>query len=526
MKKILLVFLIIFLTIITAVPAQGAISLSNFGKVRIYQREFTDISSSAWYYPGVRGVYEYGLMDGKNAGLFDPTGTITIAETIKIAATLHKCYFTGTVDFAYTSPWYAPYVEYALANGIPAGAYRNLNAAATRSDFAVIIAGALPDEAITPLNNIADGAIPDVFESYSYGQAVYKLYRAGILTGSDDKGTYYPGRTLTRAEAASAILRIADADIREQFPLTVEFSAEQIYEKASPAVFFVEILDDDGTVLKTGSGFFISGSGLAITNYHVIVGSEKVRITTDDGKVFDVAGVYDYNWKMDAALLQIDGEEFPFLELADPSKLLTGATVYALGSPLGLQASFSRGIVSQALREIEGGVFIQLDAAISSGSSGGALLDTSGRVVGVTCATMIGAQNINLAVPIDFFSGLSFNSYVPLKSILIPVTYYSDHYPAPDFGAFFDVYPFTVDSSFDEISYSYKLSDLPGDADDIDDIIDEYTHLVEQNFFEYTGYLTRKGTEYVRYYNSIHDIGLMFGKDVVKKRECFTVTIY
>ncbi|MCL2152637.1 MAG: trypsin-like peptidase domain-containing protein [Oscillospiraceae bacterium] len=521
-KRIFLALLSVFVLLSASVPALGAASLSNFSKSRAYRGEFSDVPLSAWFYTSVRGAYEYGIFDGKDRSIFDPNGTLTIAETVKIAAILHKCYHTGETDFESASPWYAPYVEYALENDIPIGAYRNLSVAATRSDFASIIAGAMPEEAITPINRVTDGSIPDVFESYSYGQAVYMLYRAGVLTGSDDNGAFYPGRTLTRAEASAIVLRIVDAGARKQFSLSTELTAEQIYKKASPAVFYIEIMDDDGRGLKAGSGFFISETGIAITNYHVIIGAKKARVTTDDGKVYDVAGVYDYDWKMDAALIQVKGEGFPFLELADSSKLLTGATVYALGSPLGLQASFSRGIVSQASRELDGNEFIQLDAAISSGSSGGALLNSSGMVVGVTSASMLGAQNINLAVPISFFSELSNESFAPLESILIPTPYYVSHYPAPDFGAFFDVYPFSIDPSFGEVTYSYKLSDLQGDADSI---IDEYTHLVEQNLFDQSGYLTRKGTTYTRYYNPIHDVLLMFGKDVVKKQECFIVIV-
>ena len=525
-KRIILLLLIVALTLLLSAPALSAESLSNFSRSRTYHGDFSDISLSAWYYQGVRGAFEYGLMDGKGSGVFDPSGALTIAETIKIAANLHKCYHTGSMDFAPGTPWYAPYVGYALENGIIAGAYRNIDAAASRSDFASIIAGAVPDEALTPINRIADGAIPDVFESYSYGQAVYKLYRAGVLTGSDSDGTFFPGRTLTRAEAASIVMRVVDADKRAPVTLKAVLTAEEIYKKASPAVFFIEILDSDGKVMKTGSGFFISESGLAITNYHVVIGAKKMRITTDDGKTYDAVGIYDYDWKRDSALVQIDGTGFPYLESADSSKLLTGATVYALGSPLGLQASFSRGIVSQALREVEGDEFIQLDAAISSGSSGGALLDTSGSVVGVTCATMLGAQNINLAVPINYFTKLSLEKYVPLESILIPTPYYKNYYPAPDFGAYFDVDVFNTDTSWNswgDVTYSYRLSDMQGDPDEM---IAEFTHLVEQNLFDLEGYYTKGDVTYTRYYNYKYDIMLMFGKDVVRKHECFSVSLY
>jgi len=461
-------------------------------------------------------------MDGKSNSSFDPLGSLTIAETIKIAASLHKGYHTGSMDFVSDSPWYAPYVEYALKNGIPIGAYRNLNVAATRSDFAVIIAGSLPDEAIAPINRIADGAIPDVWESYSYGQAVYKLYRAGILTGSDKEGTFFPGRTLSRAEAATLIMRIVDADTRASLSIAAELTGEQIYELASPAVFFIEVFDSDEKTIKSGSGFFICESGLAVTNYHVVVGASSMKITTDDGEVYDVIGIYDYNWKKDSALIQIDGSGFHYLELADSAKLQTGATVYALGSPLGLQASFSRGIVSRALREIEGSEYIQLDAAISSGSSGGALLDTSGRAVGVTNATAVGAQNINLAVPINFYSELCRANHVPVESILIKTSYYKNYHPAPDFGAFFNTKVYYEDTLRRGTKYAYRTVDLPGDAVRV---IDEYKHLLEQNLFGLYGHLTDDGIVFDMYYNMRYDVTVTIGVEEIKGRECVTVAL-
>ena len=521
-KRLTTIALAICLAMLLTLPAFGAMSLSNFDKIRTYQDEYTDVPPDVWYFDAVRSVYERGIMGGKGAGVFDPAGTLTIAETIALASILHKGYHTGDMSFAPDTPWYKPYVDYALSNGIPADAYRNLDASATRADFAVIISSALPDEALTPINRVADGAIPDVFESYSYGQAVYRLYRAGILTGSDSAGTYFPGRTLRRSDAAVIIARIVDADTRETLFLAVELTGEQIYKKASPAVFFVEVFDEDGELVKTGSGFFISESGLAVTNYHVIIGAHSILITTDSGEVRRVAGVYDYNWKMDTALIQIEGKGFPYLELADSSRLHTGATVYTLGSPLGLQASFTRGIISQSLREIEGTEYIQLDAPISSGSSGGALLDTACRAVGVTSATMTASQNINLAVPINFYSELSRESYLPPASILIPTSYYAGHYPAPDFGAFFNIRTYNTSSSRGSVTYSYLVSDLPGGADDI---IDEYSHLVEQNLFTRAGYISQDGGDFRMFYNSRHDIILSIGVEQIRNHECVTVKL-
>ena len=523
MKKRLIGILLVFcMSLSLAIPALGAASLSNFEAHRQYRDRFSDVSRDAWYYDGVRGAFEYGVIDGKSADIFDPSGSLTIAEAIKLASGIHKGYHTGSMDFEPGSPWYAPFVEYALEKGIIADAYRNYNAAATRSDFATIIAGALPEEAVTPINRIENGVIPDVLEHYSYGASVYNLYRAGVLTGSDDNGTFYPGRTLSRAEAATIVMRLLQANTRQSLSLANPLTAEQIYKLASPAVFFVEIFDEDGESVKTGSGFFISSSGLAVTNYHVVIGAKSAKITMDNGDIHDIAGIYDYNWKNDIALIRINVDNVPYLECADSSNIQTGATVYTLGSPLGLHASFSRGIVSQALREIEGVSYIQLDAPISSGSSGGALLDSVGRVIGVTSATAVGAQNINLAMPINLIDDLSRDSHVPLTSILIKTDYYADHYPAPDFGAFFGVKVFFSERSRGGMTYSYLLSDLRGDADEV---IDEYIHLVEQNLFVHTGYYTSNGIEYKMYYNSYHDVMITCGTDVVNNRDCYSITI-
>ena len=521
-KRLISLFLAICMALCLTIPAAGTASLSNFEPIRSYRNQFSDVPQDAWYYSGVSRVYEYGVMDGKSDGIFDPSGSLTIAESIKLAAVMHKSYYAGSADFEPGSPWYSPYVDYALEQGIIAGAYRNYNAAATRADFAIIISGALPDEAVTPINRVENGTIPDVYEHYSYGPAVYKLYRAGVLAGSDSIGTFYPGRTLSRAEAATIVMRLLQADMRQTISLANPLTAEEIYKLASPAVFYVEVFDKEGESLKTGSGFFISSSGLAVTNYHVVIGGYSAKITMDNDEIYDIAGIYDYNWKDDLALIRIDVDNVQYLECADSSKIQTGATVYTLGSPLGLYASFSRGIVSQALREIEGVEYIQLDAPISSGSSGGALLDSSGRVIGVTSATAIGAQNINLAMPINLIESLSSIDYVPLASILIKTEYYAGYYPAPDFGSYFGISAYVSERERGGMTYSYLLSDLKGNAEDV---IDEYTHLIEQNLFTHTGYHTIDDVEYKVYYNPYDDVMITCGTDVVNGKDCFTIMV-
>jgi len=94
--------------------------------------------------------------------------------------------------------------------------------------------------------------------------------------------------------------------------------------------------------------------------------------------------------------------------------------------------------------------------------------------------------------------------------------------PAPDFGAFFGVRAFNTETARGGTSYSYRVADLPKD---IDDIIAEYRHLVEQNLFEHTGYITRDDNSFAMFYNSRHGVMLSFGVEMVRNRECFTVTV-
>ncbi|MCL2200700.1 MAG: trypsin-like peptidase domain-containing protein [Oscillospiraceae bacterium] len=520
-NKSVALILALCLALALAVPALGAASFSNFERIRVYDNSFADVPSSAWFHDGVRDAYEHGIMIGRAEGVFEPHGRLTIAETFRIASTIHRLFHTGSDAFSGGTTWYAPYVDYARRNGIPVRAFRNFNAYITRSDFAVIMAGALPDEALTPINRISDGGIPDVMERFSYGQSVYMLYRAGVLIGSDAEGTFFPGRTMTRAEAATIVARMIDAELRIPMTLDVPLTAEQVYEKVSPAVFFIEVLDAEAEVIKTGSGFFISESGMALTNQHVVVGAHALRVTLYDGEVLYSSGLFDVNRRNDTALIQIPGNGFPYLEISDTAPR-TGATVFALGSPLGLQASFSRGIVSQALREVDGMTFIQLDAAISTGSSGGALIDAYGRAVGVTTATMIGAQNINLAVPIELFMELSAESYDSFDSLIVDVAFFEDFFPAPDFGAHFGVRPWNTGPGQGGRSFSYRVEDLPRP---VEDVIEEYIDLVEQNLFERMGDMIVSGNLLMRFYNPWHDVILSFGPDVIDGVEVITVNV-
>ena len=193
--------------------------LANFVTVNSYtQGQFLDVKSNDWFSANVARAYELGLMKGKGDS-FAPTGKLTLAEAITMASRLHSIYTTGTENFIQGNVWYQTYVDYAKSNGIISGDFENYNAAATRSQFAAIFAASMPQDAFKEINSISDNAIPDVKSDAAFADAIYTLYRAGILSGSDAKGTFLPASSISRAAAAAIITRMADTGLRKQVTL-------------------------------------------------------------------------------------------------------------------------------------------------------------------------------------------------------------------------------------------------------------------------------------------------------------------
>jgi serine protease Do len=143
-----------------------------------------------------------------------------------------------------------------------------------------------------------------------------------------------------------------------------------------------------GQVTGQGSGFFISPDGYAVTNNHVVDGADKVEVTTDDGKVYK-AKVIGTDPRTDVALIKVEGgSNFPFAKLSD-SKPRIGDWVLAVGNPFGLGGTVTAGIVSASGRDIGNGPyddFIQIDAPVNKGNSGGPAFNTEGEVMGVNTA--------------------------------------------------------------------------------------------------------------------------------------------
>jgi serine protease Do len=143
-----------------------------------------------------------------------------------------------------------------------------------------------------------------------------------------------------------------------------------------------------GVVTGQGSGFFISADGYAVTNNHVVDGADKVEVTTDDGKTYK-AKVIGTDARTDLALIKIEGgSNFPFTKLSE-TKPRIGDWVLAVGNPFGLGGTVTAGIVSASGRDIGNGPyddFIQIDAPVNKGNSGGPAFNTEGEVIGVNTA--------------------------------------------------------------------------------------------------------------------------------------------
>jgi serine protease Do len=164
--------------------------------------------------------------------------------------------------------------------------------------------------------------------------------------------------------------------------------------------------DGGRKVSGTGTGFFITADGYILTNNHVVGNSLKIKITDIDGKEYTAKRV-GTDPKTDLALLKIKGDNFPFIELGNSDRLEVGEWVLAIGNPLGQDLSVTSGIVSAKGRRLSGlevdyQNFIQTDASINQGNSGGPLINLSGKAIGINSAilsTSGGSIGIGFAIP-------------------------------------------------------------------------------------------------------------------------------
>ena len=150
---------------------------------------------------------------------------------------------------------------------------------------------------------------------------------------------------------------------------------------------------------SAGSGFAI-GENTIVTNAHVIANQNDITIYGYDGETYR-ASVYLIDASFDIAVLSVDGGEFSPLKIGDSDSIKAGDDIYAIGAPKSLDYTLTKGVVSNKSRKFGNYTYIQIDAAINSGNSGGPLLNSKGQVIGVNSMKMSDAEGIGLSIPIS-----------------------------------------------------------------------------------------------------------------------------
>lgn len=487
MKKRLCSLLLAAVLLLGLVPSAFA-GFENFAAQAVYNPgQFTDVAEDAWYADNVRAAYEYGLINGQSATRFAPDSSLTVAEAVKLAACLHSIYHTGSANFTASDLWYRTYVDYALQNGILTAERSDYTKPATRAVFASVLAAALPSEALTAINTIADGAIPDVSSSASYADAVYLLYRAGVLTGSDTAGRFRPSSTIKRSEAAAIVTRMADPSLRCTVTLENQavLTADEIYARCMPAVFKLYSYDARGNLLSKGSGVVISANGDAVTCGHIANGVSRLVAEMYDGTKREVS-IYDIDADADMSHIRVVGSNLPYLETSlDVQK---GDTVYALGYPGGGSAKVTSGTVTNPENHDYLTTLIESTASVVSGNSGGALVDGQGRLVGITVSSR-SSGSPSFSVPISVLETMESTTAVS------PAVYTSTHlpdssrcyaklYPVPDFGKVTGVSLLGSTKDRGTTCFYYRLSDMTGDGSA--QLLQYYAALNENTFYQFS----------------------------------------
>ncbi|WP_303841717.1 S1C family serine protease [Selenomonas ruminantium] len=181
--------------------------------------------------------------------------------------------------------------------------------------------------------------------------------------------------------------------------LGLYYGTGAVVKNKAGSVYYLEAYDARNNFLASGSGFVIGNGYDLATNFHVIEGASYIyAVSADEQEEILLETVKAYDKSSDLAVLHssVSFNAKPLI-LANSDKVRQGDRIYAIGYPLGLSNTLSDGIVSARYADL-GVDYLQITAAISPGSSGGALLNSRGQVVGVVCAYYDGGQNLNVAI--------------------------------------------------------------------------------------------------------------------------------
>ena len=392
-KRILAIFLTVVLTL-TVLPVPGASAAA-----------ITPVEAA-------NALNSYGLFRGTDKGYeLDRQPTRQEALVMLIRLMGKETEATSTLwshPFSDVDSWASAYVGYAYQNGITMGRGDGTfggAAFAASGDYTVFILRALG-------YSDADG-------DFVWNDPWSLAASVGLTDSSFDRYAVFDrgGIAVLSYSALGIRMKGAGQTLLEYLksigavPTDEKLTGAQVSQKAAPAVFL--IMAENNSSYSQGSGFFIDGSGVAVTNYHVIDGMTAAYALMTSGERFEITNVIYADKSRDVAIIRVTRTSgngvtlnaFPYLVMGDSSALQSGETVYALGNPMGLQNTFSNGIVSNPSQLVDGQLYIQNTTPISPGSSGGALLNERAQVIGVTTSSIEtgdgSTQNLNFAVPIN-----------------------------------------------------------------------------------------------------------------------------
>jgi len=181
--------------------------------------------------------------------------------------------------------------------------------------------------------------------------------------------------------------------------VAVSRDAKSIFRDISPAVVYITTRTANGEEYL-GSGFIVHSQGVVVTNYHVVSLAKDINVMLKDGTTYPVGYIVAYDALRDFCILKINETDLSTVALGDSNNIETGESIYCIGNPLGLEYSFSSGMLSGTRQDHEV-KYLQFTAPISPGNSGGPLLDSKGQVIGIVTFCMVEGQNLNFALGIN-----------------------------------------------------------------------------------------------------------------------------
>ena len=242
------------------------------------------------------------------------------------------------------------------------------------------------------INSLEDVELQNIDFKNEYSQSMYLLNRKQI-------GEFPKPKELKKPQPQTEIIKEIATNKTQPLIRKIERDFEDL-AKLSDSIVMIKTYDNGGEFLGSGSGIIIDHSGLICTNLHVLKEGTYFEVIFEgmsEGLKYQTYTLVNSDPKRDLALISIKLKTKP-IDISSKDEVRRGQRVVAIGSPLGLMNTFSDGIIS-GFRNIGTKDFIQTTAPISPGSSGGALLNMYGELIGITSAGYIDGQNINLAIP-------------------------------------------------------------------------------------------------------------------------------